>query len=608
MPKIKTREQVKDIKVLDKAAIAGQRMKNAAVRAKEQASWQGDGQDQNPNEYAGERVQGMARQTAQSAVRGTKAAVRKGKQAIPQKTEITPPAGPDTIRPAAMPAAPDVPIPGIMRPAVAPDTSDTPIADPIERGRMLAKRQAEQRIAARRQAENLTTVRPQIKTREAVAANEKSLVQSVPERRRTPRMIRHHSGTSVSKTEPSAKRTTAQATQLRQRAARRSFIKKQQRAIALRDKEKKAARGLKAIGKAVKRTIRAAAAATRNLIAMLSAGGGSVLLVVVMILLLGLLLGSCFGIFFSGHDSGTSQTMPMVVREIDQEFEDRIEAIQNETPHDSVEISASQARWPEVLAVYAVKTTTDPAHAQDVATVSSEKKALLKEIFWTIHEVSSYTTTSSHEVTSTIPNEAGGSETTTTTVTETTLHITITHRSADEMANEYDFSIDQRQQLHELLTEENRSLWTALLSGLGTGDDEIVSVALSQLGNRGGEPYWSWYGFTSRVNWCACFVSWCADQCGYLEADSFPKFSYCPAGIQWFKDAGLWQDRTFEPRPGDVVFFDWEADGTSDHVGIVEKVENGMVYTIEGNAGDACKQLSYVLGSDSICGFGTPNP
>ena len=150
-------------------------------------------------------------------------------------------------------------------------------------------------------------------------------------------------------------------------------------------------------------------------------------------------------------------------------------------------------------------------------------------------------------------------------------------------------------------------MWTALLSGLGDGDGEIVAVALSQLGNRGGEPYWSWYGFTSRVDWCACFVSWCAGQCGYLEADAFPKFSYCPAGVQWFQNAGLWQDRTFEPRPGDIIFYDWSGDGVSNHVGIVEKVENGVIYTVEGNCGDACKQCAYTLGSDVIFGFGTPN-
>ena len=61
--------------------------------------------------------------------------------------------------------------------------------------------------------------------------------------------------------------------------------------------------------------------------------------------------------------------------------------------------------------------------------------------------------------------------------------------------------------------------------GIGTGDGEIVAVALSQLGNVGGQPYWSWYGFESQVDWCACFVSWCANECGYLDAGVIPRFA-----------------------------------------------------------------------------------
>ena len=112
------------------------------------------------------------------------------------------------------------------------------------------------------------------------------------------------------------------------------------------------------------------------------------------------------------------------------------------------------------------------------------------------------------------------------------------------------------------------------------GNQAIVEVALTQLGNQGGQPYWSWYGFNSRVEWCACFVSWCADQCGYIESGLVPKFAGCVDGANWFKSNGKWQDRTYEPKAGDIIFFDWEGDGTTDHVGIVEKCENGTVYTV----------------------------
>ena len=139
----------------------------------------------------------------------------------------------------------------------------------------------------------------------------------------------------------------------------------------------------------------------------------------------------------------------------------------------------------------------------------------------------------------------------------------------------------------------------------------IVEVARSQIGNVGGEPYWSWYGFTERVEWCACFVSWCANKCGYIRSDIIPKFSGCINGVEWFKDRGQWIGNSFEPSPGMIIFFDWDdedgQDGKADHVGIVEKVENGRVYTIEGNTSDSCRQRSYPAGYYQILGYGIPD-
>ena len=125
--------------------------------------------------------------------------------------------------------------------------------------------------------------------------------------------------------------------------------------------------------------------------------------------------------------------------------------------------------------------------------------------------------------------------------------------------------------------------------------------------------YWSWYGFNSRVEWCACFVSWCANECGYIDAGVIPKFAGCTGGSNWFKDRGQWQDGDYEPRPGDLIFFDWDNKGSSgpqddvpDHVGIVERVENGVVYTVEGNTSDSCRQRSYSVGHYEIWGYGCP--
>lgn len=167
---------------------------------------------------------------------------------------------------------------------------------------------------------------------------------------------------------------------------------------------------------------------------------------------------------------------------------------------------------------------------------------------------------------------------------------------------------DQDEQLEELLNVDN-SMWMAVLYGVYGSDDMIVQVALSQIGNVGGEPYWSWYGFGSRVEWCACFVSWCADQCGYIDTGVIPKYAGCDNGMDWFKERGQWADNSVEPSPGMIIFFDWAyngQDGTADHTGIVERVENGIVYTVEGNTSDSCAERHYAVGHSEILGYGMP--
>lgn len=145
----------------------------------------------------------------------------------------------------------------------------------------------------------------------------------------------------------------------------------------------------------------------------------------------------------------------------------------------------------------------------------------------------------------------------------------------------------------------------SISTGTGTrrGNPAVAEIALSQVGNVGGEIYWRWYGFNSRVEWCACFVSWCYAQAGATE----PKFSGCTSGgMGWFQSHGQWADRNYtDIAPGDAIFFDWDGSGDADHVGIVVGVENGTVYTVEGNSsGDMCRYNSYPLGSSVIRGYG----
>ena len=363
--------------------------------------------------------------------------------------------------------------------------------------------------------------------------------------------------------------------------------------------------------KATIAAVKAIIAATKSLIAAIAAGGWIAVLVIVIICLIGLLIGSCFGIFFSGEDSGSGYTVQNVVQEINDDYQQQIDTTKANLSHDVLEMSGSRAVWPEVLAVYAVKTTTDPDNPQEVATIDDSKKAILTDIFWEMNQISSRTETRTETVITETDDGHGNIVETETTVTQTYLYITVSHKTAEEMAEQYGFDKEQKEQLAELLAEENRSLWSAVLYGIYTEDGAIVSVALSQVGNVGGEPYWSWYGFSGRVEWCACFVSWCANECGYIDTGVIPKYAGCVNGVQWFKDRGQWMDGSAEPAPGMIIFFDWDdengQDGLSDHTGIVEKVENGRVYTIEGNSGDSVRQNSYPVGHYEVLGYGCPD-
>lgn len=136
------------------------------------------------------------------------------------------------------------------------------------------------------------------------------------------------------------------------------------------------------------------------------------------------------------------------------------------------------------------------------------------------------------------------------------------------------------------------------------GNQQIVSVAMGQIGNSGGQKFWNWYGFDSRVEWCACFVSWCADQSGLIESGKVPKFSLCSSGVSWFQGKNKWQSGGTTPSAGMIIFFDWNYDGISDHVGIVEKYEDGRVYTIEGNSSDQVRQRNYAVDYGAIMGYG----
>ncbi len=175
------------------------------------------------------------------------------------------------------------------------------------------------------------------------------------------------------------------------------------------------------------------------------------------------------------------------------------------------------------------------------------------------------------------------------------------------------FSVDQT---HEALIRAiNAEFGTNIVAEefsrlMASIQPELITVAYSQIGNVGGEPYWLWYGFESRVEWCACFVSWCANESGQLTQGTIPKFALCTDGVNWFKNKNAWLDGSETPSPGMIIFFDWASDGqdgNADHVGIVAGVENGRVITVEGNSSDSCRERSYAVGHYEILGYGMPD-
>ena len=593
---IKTRVAEKGIKAIDKAAVASERMKEAYIRTRDKADHSLYAEESSPGEYASDRLSSGVDHVTHEAIHQFDKQGRKGIKTTKENISKVK----ENIQ---------------KRKAAA--------AQPKKEAEKRAARQASQRAghqAADRISEPVRTLRQERGAVKTLDRGKKG-IKTVDRGRKT---VKQASSTvkgtiktaskSIKTAEKTAKasiKTTQQAAKAAQRTAQATARAARAAAHATRAAAKAAVTAAKGAAKATIAAVKAIIAATKALIAAIAAGGWIAVLVIVIICLIGLLIGSCFGIFFSGEDSGSGYTMQNVVQEINDDYQQQIDTTKANLSYDVLEMSGSRAVWPEVLAVYAVKTTTDPDNPQEVATMDDGKKAILTDIFWEMNQISSRAETRTETVITETDDGHGNIVETETTVTQTYLYITVSHKTAEEMAAQYGFNEEQKEQLAELLAEENRSLWSAVLYGIYTEDGAIVSVALSQVGNVGGEPYWSWYGFSGRVEWCACFVSWCANECGYIDTGIIPKYAGCVNGVQWFKDRGQWLDGSAEPAPGMIIFFDWNdengQDGLSDHTGIVEKVENGRVYTIEGNSGDSVRQNSYPVGHYEVLGYGCPD-
>ena len=647
------------MKTVDRAADLGERMKKALVRTADQAQNLADDGQVTSSEYAGDKLQyGMEDITTEAGhvvIDTGKGAYRTGKSAVQKfrekrreeaerkrqeqenetpdtpEEEPTSPDSPEQIDPAAPnntdhSVDPAVPGDSPIEEPVAPNksqrrktTGGTATKDgpkgrtaKVQEGPEAIQKEQQIKGATRRKNNSIKTVQ---KTERTIKQTQRTAEQSAKTIERSVKGTQR----AVKTAEQSSKvaiKTAQETAKAAQKSAQAAAKAAQKAAQIARATARAAAAAAKAAAKAVVAAVKAIIAAVKELVAAIAAGGWVAVLVIVIIMLVALIVGSCFGIFFASEDTGSPMTMQSVVQEINVDYQSSLDTIRNMTVHDKLEMSGSRAVWPEVLAVYAVKVNTDPNNPQDVASMDNSKKAMLEEIFWAMNRISSTVETAEETVIVEQVDDEGNIIAVETTETITTLYITVTHKTATTMAYEYGFSEEQKQMLSELLQEENAMLWSAVLYGIHSPDEQIVAVAASQIGNVGGQPYWSWYGFNERVAWCACFVSWCANECGYIDTGIIPKFAGCVWGVEWFQDRGQWADGTATPVPGMIIFFDWHSpdgesgpqDGLSDHVGIVARVEDGRVYTIEGNTSDSCRERSYPIGHYEILGYGVLCP
>jgi len=574
MADIKTRDVVKGtVKTLDRSAVATERMKSATVRTKDAAEQSVNGNEGSAQEYGANRIESVVEiataegvhqfnKQGKNGFRNAKKNAQKVKENYNKLKDLK-----KTNKPKKA----------------------------TEQVAKTAKNTTQQTAKTVK-----ATGKGSVKTAQAAGKGTVKTAQNTVKTAKATGKVAVKTAETTVKTA----KATAQATAKAAKAA----------AAAAKAAVKATIAAIKIAVKAIVAAVKLAIAAVKAIAAAIAAGGWVAVVVIIVICLIALIVGSCFGIFFSSEDTGSGQTMQTVVQEINTDYQTQIETTKNNIAYDVLEMSGSRAVWAEVLSVYAVKTTTDPDNGQEVATMDDSKKAILKDIFWQMNAISSRTETKTETVITETDDGHGNIVQTETTVTRTYLYITVTHKTADEMATQFGFNADQKKQLNELLSEDNKSLWAAVLYGISTSDTQIVSVALSQIGEVGGQPYWSWYGFGSRVEWCACFVSWCANECGYIDTGVIPKYAGCVNGVQWFKDRGQWIDGSAEPVAGMIIFFDWDSpdgesgpqDGLSDHTGIVQKVENGIVYTVEGNSGDSVRQKQYSVGYYEILGYGVP--
>lgn len=487
---IKTRSTVKSVKTLDKAANIGVRMKNAFIRSKRNAEQTQDTGVASPSEYASDTVFGRAGGVTQTAAYRTKRKLRhplqkaqssfeRAKQRFrdmrkqhPREYQKTA----EQARTAADHAKQTTDTLGSKAKEAqkAAEQAKTTVTDAI-RALQQTRQAGRQTIQTAKQASTagMDTLHAGKQTGRGIQASAKSVKATGKGTIKTVQK----SAKTAERTAKTAVKTAKHTAKTAQRSAKATAKSARMAARASRAAAKAAVRTAKAATKAVIAMIKAAIAAVKGLVALIAAGGWVAVLIIIVICLIGLLVGSVFGIFFSGEDSGTGCSMPSAVLELSDEFYQKIEDIKNANPHDIEDISPMSINWPEVQAVYAVKVNTDPNNPAEVATLDDNKLNILRSI---LNDAVTLSHSLTYEVQEQTVTDAEGNETTETVIV-TTLVVTLTQKSANELAVQYGFNQKQKEQLAELLSSEYADLWALLLGGYVKGNGEILTGDISRV-------------------------------------------------------------------------------------------------------------------------------
>lgn len=230
---------------------------------------------------------------------------------------------------------------------------------------------------------------------------------------------------------------------------------------------KQSAKGAKKAARATKRAIKAMIESTKALVNAIIAGGWVSVVIIILICLVAALCSSFYGIFFSSKTSQSGMNITSVIQQINNEFDDKIDEIKSSGSFDGVEVIGSRSNWKDILSIYAVKTTTDENNPMEVATVDENKKAILSSIFWDMNGISKSIETRTETVTKESTDEQGNKIKTTEQVEKKYLVITLSGKTADDMANSYSFNDTQKKYLAELMSGKNNKLWASLIYNIG---------------------------------------------------------------------------------------------------------------------------------------------